>query len=418
MLELDYMIRFGAALTIGFSIGLQREVSHGGEGNIIQAGERTFALLALCGALAAMASDHFGQPLVFFGLSISIGLLVVAGYVYKARNNHFGMTTEAAILVTVILGGLCYWNYIGLAGALAIATTLILSVKLETDRLVESLTRSDIFAALQFAIISAIVLPILPNESPLPVPFDVLNPFRLWLMVVFISGISFLGYLLIKILGSERGIGLTGLLGGVVSSTAVTLALAPRSSKKGKVVRPLALAIMMAWAVMYARVAFQIAIVNWDLLQAAWIPLGVSCSTGIFYVIYLWQAQGGLGRENIKFDNPFNIMTALVFGLMFAIVLLISRVAQLYFGNQGVLISSFISGFSGVNAITLTLAELSSKGGLSLRVATQGIILATATNMLFQGLLVARMGSVKLRKALLPGVALILVAGTAAMLYL
>ncbi len=414
MSDLDLFIRFGAALAIGFSIGLQREFSHGGLGKTIPAGERTFALLALSGALAAMASNQFGQPLIFFGLLVSVGLLVVVGYVFKARNEHFGMTTEAAILVTVILGGLCYWNYVGLAGALGIATTLLLSIKLETDRLVESLTREAIFAALQFAIISAIVLPVLPNKALLPPPFDVLNPFRIWLMVVFISGISFLGYVLIKVMGSKNGIGMTGLLGGLVSSTAVTLTLAPRSAKKGKVARALALAIMVAWTVMFVRIAFQVGVVNWQLLQAAWLPLAASGLAGVGFSIYLWRAHGGPGKEDIPFNNPFSLGTALAFGLVYALILLISRAAQLYLGDQGVLLSSLISGFSDVNAITLTLAELSARGGLSLQVATQGLVLAAITNTLFKGLLVLQLGSPKLRRMLAPGAALILAVGIAA----
>src|SRR3990172_12196095 len=139
MNELDLFIRFATPLAIGFFIGLQREFQHGGEGRTIPAGERPFALIPLSGALAAMASDQFAQPLIFFGLLISVGLLVVVGYVFKAQRGHFGMTTEAAILVTVLLGGLCYWNQIGLAVAAGVATTLLLSLKLETDRLVQAL---------------------------------------------------------------------------------------------------------------------------------------------------------------------------------------------------------------------------------------------------------------------------------------
>ncbi|MCW5876427.1 MAG: MgtC/SapB family protein [Anaerolineales bacterium] len=413
MSEIDLFIRFGAALAIGFSIGLQREFSHreGRDAHSIDtlpAGERTFALLALSGALAAMASDQFRQPLIFFGLVLAIGLLLVVGYVFKARNQHFGMTTEAAILVSVLLGGLCYWNYVGLAVALGVTTVLILSIKLETDRLVTALTREDIFAALQFAVISIIVLPLLPSGPLLPPPFDVLDPFKIWLMVVFISGISFLGYLMIKLLGNETGIGITGVLGGLVSSTAVTLALSRRSKEKG-IVRALAVAIMVAWAIMFARVLFQVAVLNIELLRASWFPLLASGLAGFGFAAYLWFSRPRSPANGlVQFSNPFSLGTALGFGLIYAMVLLVSRAAQLYLGDQGVLLSSFIAGFADVNAITLTLVELTNNGGLSTQVATQGLVLAAVTNTVFKGLLMLQLGSQGLRKTLLPGLALIL----------
>lgn len=412
--ELALFARFGTALAIGFSIGLQREFSHGGEGKTIPAGERTFALLALCGALAAMASDQFGQPLIFFGMLLVVGFLVVAGYVFKARNEHFGMTTEAAILVTVILGGLCYWNFLVLAVAIGVTTTVLLSIKWETDRLVAALTREDIVAALQFAVISAVVLPLLPNQALLPAPFDVLNPFQIWLMVVFISGISFLGYVLIKLMSAERGIGVTGFLGGLVSSTAVTLSLARRSLKQPRVVTALAVAIIIAWAVMFGRIVFQVAVLNAELLRVAWLPLAASGVAGLGFAAFLLIARRSADRGAVKFSNPFDVREALRFGIIYAAILLLSRSAQLYLGEQGVLFSSFISGFSDVNAITLTLSELSRPaGGLSLQVATQGLVIAAMTNTLFKGLIIYRLGSASLRKAITPGLILILAVGIA-----
>lgn len=416
MNELDLFIRFATPLAIGFFIGLQREFQHGGEGRTIPAGERTFALIALSGALAAMASDQFGQPLIFFGLLLSVGLLVVVGYVFKAQNGHFGMTTEAAILVTVLLGGLSYWNQIGLAVAIGVATTVLLSIKWETDKLVEALTREDITAALQFAAITAIILPVLPNESILPAPFDVLNPFQVWLMVVFISGISFLGYVLIKLTGSQNGIGATGVLGGLVSSTAVTLSFARRSMKESKVVLGLAVGISAAWAIMFGRIMFQIAVIHSDLLSLAWLPLAASGLAGFAFAAYLVMSQRSAGRGRVKFSNPFDLGEALRFGLLYAFILVLARSAQLYLGDQGVLLSSFVSGFADVNAITISLAQLSRDGVVSLQVAAQGVVVAAITNTLFKGLIVYRLGSPSLRRALTPGLLTMLVVGVGVVL--
>jgi len=414
--ELTLFIRFGTALAIGFFIGLQREFSHGGEGKTIPAGERTFALLALSGALGAMASEQFAQPLIFFGLLLAVGLLVVAGYVFKAQNGHFGMTTEAAILVTVLLGGLCYWNYVGLAIAIGVVTTVLLSIKWETDRLVEALTRQDVIAALQFAAITAIVLPLLPNRSLLPPPFDILNPFQVWLMVVFISGISFLGYVLIKLTGSQNGIGATGVLGGLVSSTAVTLSFARRSVKESKVVLALAVGISAAWAIMFGRIMFQIAVIHAALLSLAWLPLAASGLAGFVFAAYLIMSQRSAGRGRVEFSNPFDLGEALRFGVLYAFILVVARSAQLYLGDQGVLLSSFVSGLADVNAITISLAQLSRDGVVTLQVAAQGVVIAAITNTLFKGLLVFRLGSPSLRRALTPGLLAMLVVGVGVVL--
>lgn len=414
--ELTLFVRFGTALAIGFFIGLQREFSHGGEGKTIPAGERTFALLALSGALGAMASEQFAQPLIFFGLLLAVGLLVVAGYVFKAQNGHFGMTTEAAILVTVLLGGLCYWNYVGLAIAIGVVTTVLLSIKWETDKLVEALTRQDVIAALQFAAITAIVLPLLPNRSLLPPPFDILNPFQVWLMVVFISGISFLGYVLIKLTGSQNGIGATGVLGGLVSSTAVTLSFARRSVKESKVVLALAVGISAAWAIMFGRIMFQIAVIHAALLSLAWLPLAASGLAGFVFAAYLIMSQRSAGRGRVEFSNPFDLGEALRFGVLYAFILVVARSSQLYLGDQGVLLSSFVSGLADVNAITISLAQLSRDGVVTLQVAAQGVVIAAITNTLFKGLLVFRLGSPSLRRALTPGLLAMLVVGVGVVL--
>jgi uncharacterized membrane protein (DUF4010 family) len=339
------------------------------------------------------------------------------GYVFKAQRDHYGMTTEAAILVTVLLGGLCYWNFVVLAIAIGVVTTVLLSIKWETDKLVQALTRQDINAALQFAAITAIVLPLLPNQSLLPAPFDVLNPFQIWLMVVFISGISFLGYVLIKITGSQHSIGLTGFMGGLVSSTAVTLSFARRSLKESKVVLALAVGISAAWAIMFGRIMFQIAVIHPDLLRLAWLPLTASGLAGFVFAGYLVVSQRSAGRGRVKFSNPFDLGEALRFGFLYATILVMARAAQLYMGDQGVLLSSFVSGFADVNAITISLAQLSKDGGLSLQVASQGVVVAAITNTLFKGLIVYRLGAPALRRALTPGLLAVLVVGLGVFLF-
>jgi uncharacterized membrane protein (DUF4010 family) len=404
----DLFLRFGIALAIGFMIGLQREYAFQAANRELVAGERTLALLGIVGALAAMSADLLNSPLAFVAVILVVGIFPALAYIFEARKGQVGLTTEIATLITILCGALCYWGYLSLAAAIGIATTVLLSIKLETDRLVRALTRQDVFAALQLAIISLIILPIVPNESLLPEPFDVLNPFRIWLMVVFISGINFLGYIAIKIAGPQRGIGLTGLFGGLASSTAVTLGLTERSNREGQLARPFALAIMIAWTVMFGRVLVEVGVVHPELLRFVWLPIVAAGIVGLLYCVYLYRTDQSFEKDDLQFSNPFDLMSAIKFGLLYAVVLLVARTAQLYFGQTGIYLSSLISGLVDVDAITLTLAQLSRSGALSDTVAAQAIVLATVANTIVKGGIVLVGSALPLKRAILPGLVLVL----------
>jgi uncharacterized membrane protein (DUF4010 family) len=411
MENIELFVRFGVAIAIGFLIGLQREYAYGGPDQMIIAGERTFALFSLAGALAAMAADELNSALAFFGIILVLGLFSAVAYFIDSRSGKVGLTTEVAIIVAIAIGALCYWGYLTLAIALGIATTVLLSIKWETDQFARALTREDVLAALQLAVISAIILPILPNENFLPPPFDVLNPFKIWLMVVFISGISFLGYVAIKIIGPEQGIGITGLLGGMVSSTAVTLSFSERSNREPDLSKPFVLAITVAWTVMFARVLIEVGVVHPALLSYVWLPIALAGLVGLLYCAYLFFAQRTAEKGDVKFSNPFDLMTAIKFGLLYALVLLVSRAAQMYLGDTGLYLSSIISGLADVDAITLSMSELSRTGVLGMDQAALAIVLATMSNTLVKGSIALIAGSVMLRKSLIPVVAMILVVG-------
>lgn len=411
MENIDLFLRFGTAIAIGFLIGLQREFAKGGADREIIAGERTFALFSLSGAIAAMLADQLNSALPFFGIVLFLGLFTTMAYFTDARKGKVGLTTEVAIVIAIAIGALCYWEYLALAVAVGIATTVLLSIKLETDRLARALTREDILAALQLAVISAIILPILPNESFLPPPFDVLNPFKIWLMVVFISGISFLGYVAIKIAGPEQGIGITGFLGGMVSSTAVTLSFSERSNREPELSKPFVLAITVAWTVMFARVLIEVGVVNAALLSDVWLPITLAGLVGLLYCVYLFLIQRTAEKGDVQFSNPFDLMSAIKFGLLYALVLLISRTAGMYLGDTGLYLSSIISGLADVDAITLTMAELSKTGVLGMDTAALAIVLATMSNTLVKGSIALLAGSLTLRKSLIPVIVMILVFG-------
>jgi len=412
--QVDLFYRFGAALAIGFLVGLQREYAHGGPGREIFAGERTLALMGLVGCTAAMAADVLASPWAFVGILIMMGALITVAYFVAAWRGQVGLTTEVAALVTILAGALCYWGYLALAAAIAVATTVLLSLKLETDRLVQRITREDVYATLKFAVITAIVLPVLPNQTFGPPPLDVLNPYKIWLMVVFISGISFLGYVLIKVVGARQGIGLTGLLGGLVSSTAVTLSFSQRSQREAELARPFALAITVAWTVMFSRVLVEVAALNIALLGTLWLPMVASAAAGLAYCVYLYLSQRTDEEGEVDFSNPFELGPAVKFGLIYAVILLISKAAQTYLGDTGLYLSSIVAGLADVDAITLSVAELSRAGGLDLSTGARAIVLAAMSNTIVKGGIVLTTGSPVLRRVLWPGLVLMLVTGIGA----
>ncbi|HKJ27959.1 MAG TPA: MgtC/SapB family protein, partial [Anaerolineales bacterium] len=395
----DLFLRFGTALAIGFLIGVQREFAHVVQkGGSITAGERTMSLLSLGGAVSAMLSDHYDTPLILISFLLMVGIFTAVGYFSDSwKQGRLGITSEIAILISVLIGALCYQGDLGLAVALGIAMTVILSLKMETDRFVRALTRKELFAGLQLAVISAIVLPVLPNEGIADPPFDVLNPFTAWLMVVFISGINFLGYVLARLAGPQ-GIGLTGFLGGLVSSTAVTLGFTERSKREPSLSLPYGFAIIVAWTVMFGRVLVEVWVLNPDLFRHI-LPMILSMgAAAMAYAFFVFLRQRSSEKGDLELTNPLDLKSAIRFGIVFVLVLLVSRTAQIYFGNTGILISALISGLADVDAIALSMSELSRSGGLEISVASQAVIIATAAHTLSKGFIVLAVGGPKLRK--------------------
>jgi uncharacterized membrane protein (DUF4010 family) len=410
--EVELFFRFGVALVIGILIGMQREYAFNAPDTELFAGVRTYALFSLFGCTGALVSELLNSPVPFAAMLLVVGGFLTVSYYIDARSGKVGLTSEVAAILTVLAGGLAYLGEVILVVALAVTIALLLSIKVEARRFVQHLTREDIFAVIKFAVVAAIVLPILPNETFGPEPFDIFNPYTIWLLVVLISGISFVGYILNKVLGASKGIGLTGLLGGLASSTAVTLNFTQRSKSAPDLSRPFAFAIIVSWTVMFARVLVQAVLVNQALLYRLWMPVTASILVGLVYCIYLYFIQRQRQEsERMEFTNPFELGPAITFGLLFVVILFITRAAQVYLDDAGIYLSSFIGGIPDVNAITLTMAELSRGGGLDASIAVRAIVLATVSNTLVKGIIVLAGGAPALRKAILPGYILMMATG-------
>jgi uncharacterized membrane protein (DUF4010 family) len=423
-IDLDLFYRLATSLFIGILVGLQREhvsdVSGLDESRTeMFAGVRTFALMALAGCTAALLADLAQSPWIFVAIVAPLGLLIAVGYFVTSWKSDAGMTTEIAAVTTVLAGALCYWGDLALAVALGVTITVLLSLKLEVQRFVARLTRADILAALKFAVISAIILPLLPNQSFGLPPFDIFNPYHIWLFVVLISGISFLGYLLMKFIPSEHGISLTGLLGGLASSTATTLSFAQRSHRNPSFNRPFALAILLAWTVMFGRVLIEVGVVNFALLRIVWLPLLVTALPGILYAVYLfYSASSDEDEEEVALANPFDLRPALTFALIYVGVLLISRAGQYYFGDTGLYISSALAALAGVDAVVLSVSELATQtGGPELVTAARAVVIAALANTVAKAGLIFVTGTRALSRAIAPAFVIMLAVGLGAILF-
>jgi uncharacterized membrane protein (DUF4010 family) len=418
--QTQLLYRFGVALVIGLFMGLQREYAYRrtteGEGELL-AGARTFPIIALLGAVSALGTEELDSALPLAGAVLAVGVLLAVGHFWRARDREVGLTTEMAALVAFFTGMVCFWGDLRLAAALGVGTAVLLSLKGQTHRLAHRLDREDVYATLKFAVITVIVLPLLPQEGYGPAPFDVVTPYNVWLMVVLISGISFLGYVLIQVVGPTRGVGLTGLLGGLASSTAVTLSVAERSRDAKGLDRAFALALISAWSIMFVRVIVEVAVVHPPLLWTVTAPVVAVFAVALSYCGYLYFGHPTESYEGEQtFRNPFRLGPAITFGGLYAVILVVTSAADTYFGDAGIYASSLVAGLADVDAITLSMAQLHGREEISARAATRAILIAGAANTVLKGGIVAVTGSRSLRRAMVPGLLVIVAASGVAIL--
>ncbi len=390
--------RFGIALGVGLMVGIEREREKD-----TFAGIRTFPLISLMGCAAAMLGDHFA-PVSFAVSFATLGALILASHIVTGSAGAPGVTTEIASLLVFVYGALVWWQMTELAAALAVVTVLLLATKKSLEQLSQRIGPQDIAAALQFGVITLIILPILPDQ--VYGPLDVLNPRRIWQMVVLIAGINLVGYALIKTMGSQQGIGLAGLLGGLASSTATTLSFSRHSREEPRLAPELALGIVLASTIMFIRVLVVVFAINSSLGSILLTPIASAGGVGLIGCAYLWfrqkkKATIAKDKEQISANNPFAIWPAIKFGLLFGVVLFISKAAQENFGTAGVYVSSAVAGLTDVDAITVSLSNLAG-GAVTESAAAQGITLAALANTASKAFLAAVTGAPALRRTALP----------------
>lgn len=393
-------VSVGTALAAGLLIGLEREQSQRpGEGAFI-GGVRTYPLFALLGVLTMLLGKVFGIWLPLLGFGAVAGFVAISYADDVRRERDRGLTTEVSILLTFLLGVLVASSgvvepasrrVIAVAG-LAVIITFLLSSKSYFQSVLEKVHADDLYATVKFLIVAILVLPLLPDETM--GPLDVINPYNVGLMVVLIAGISLVGYVASRAYGAGRGLAITALLGGLVSSTAVTLSFAGRARKEPLLVPLSAAAIVLASTIMAARVLVEVAVVHTPLLRPLAAPIAAMAVTGVVAgaLLFYRSRSDSAAAEAVPLTNPFELTTAVRFGLLYAGVLLASKAAQLYAGSAGMYAAAALAGTTDVDAITLSTASLARDGGLDLRVATTTILIGVVANTLVKGGLASVLG--------------------------
>ena len=321
-------------------------------------------------------------------------------------------TTSMALLTIYAIGGVCFSGSLILATAGAVALTMLLSMKVELHNFAHNLSQNDLLASLKLAVISAIILPLLPDHSYGPAAFQIFNPFKIWMMVVFISGIGFVGYVLVKLVGANRGIGLTGLLGGLASSTALTWNFTNRSKENPDLSVTLASGIVVAWTVMYLRVLAIVWVISPPLAHVLLIPMIVPVVPGLAWCLWLWKHEGNTHPQTApKFSNPFELAPAIKFVLILLFVLIVSKGARIEFGDSGLLVSSFFAGLADVDSISISVGQMTVTELDFVHTAAIAVIIAGIANTLTKGCIAIFMGAPGMRRAIAPAMTMMIAAG-------
>ncbi len=387
MIDLATLFSLTTALGIGLLIGLERgwKDREDPEGSRI-AGFRTIGLIGLFGGLLALVDQ--GHGFVLTGGLIAIALLLRQGYKDQLKSsNEVSVTTLMAALLAYALGAVAVLGNPQVAAMGGVVTTFLLWIRVPLHTFLKRLSEAEISAFLRWLLISIVVLPLLPNDNY--GPFEALNPRTIWLMVVLISGLSFVAYAGTKWFGHRSGLLLTAFLGGLVSSTAVTLAIA-RMVRANKLAQGVGLsAICLAWAMMLIRTGIVVTIIAPVLLKdLAPIVVAMLVVIGFAFVMTLNRSHELSHPEDVSLKNPLDLVEAATFAVILTLALLLSKGAATLFGSEALLVVSSLTGAIDIEAVSLSVPKLAGSV-VSTRVAVLAIVLATFTNTVFKGALFA-----------------------------
>lgn len=378
MVDLLLLEKLFTALLIGLIIGLEREIAQEARKEVKFAGLRTFGIVGLTGGIAAYLTAQ--GYIIFVAALLAVATLTAIAYYRSTEiDRHLGFTTETALLLTFLLGGLAFFEQAA-AIILAIVVTILLAFKEPLHQFSYKIPKEEFYDSLKFALIAIVILPILPDQSY--GPLGAFNPYQIWLIVVILTGISFIGYFLVKWFGAGLGLSLTGIVGGLASSTAVTTSMAMRTRETKDIEYPAMVAVTLSNLVMLARVLFLVSIFFAGLLPFIYLPIGTMCVMSVLVASYFYlRGHRGVKGETIRLKTPFNIVPAIVFATFIAIVLFISKAALLYLGSYGLYLTSAFAGLADVDAITISTSQLAANGLAVTATAVTAIMIAVFVNL-------------------------------------
>lgn len=409
---MDSLITLGISLGLGLLIGLQRERTEARFGGI-----RTFPLVSLFGTFCGMLSDGRGAWPIAAGFLAIFGTVAVANWLHSAAadDGEHGQTTDVAALLTFAIGA---YLPLGERPVAVVATGLmviLLHLKEPMHVFVRKMGSKDMAGIMQFVVISLIILPLLPNRAY--GPLHVLNPFDIWRMVVLIVGLSLTGYIIYKWVGGTASTVLGGILGGLISSTATTVSYA-RRAKSAPAAHSLALTvILIASAVSYLRVLIEVSIIAPTNLGALVPPLAAAlvwagCIAAAAF-IFLRKDHETMPAP----ANPAELKSALVFGIIYAIITLAAALIKKYFGTTGLYGVGVVSGLTDMDAITLSLARMVENRQLDADTGWRIILAASLSNSVFKGIAAGFLGGWPFGLRLAPFFAAALLGGLALILF-
>jgi uncharacterized membrane protein (DUF4010 family) len=378
--HIEALERLGVALALGLLIGLERGWSRREqpEGSRI-AGLRTFAIISLLGAVTTLLSP---QSLIPFAAAIAVvGLLMALGYwLESARQQDISLTTNIAALLVLGLGALAGKGDFISATSTAVVVALLLGFKPELHELLRRIEREELLATLRLLLISVVLLPILPDKGF--GPWQAINPYRLWWLVVLVAAVSYVGYFGIKLFGHKRGVAVGGLLGGLASSTAVAVNFSHLGRGHPQNHKLLAAGVVIASAMMFPRMLVVVAVVDLHLALSLTRPL--LCASLVAFAFagcYVWQTGGqAFDAGQLEPRNPLSLRFALEFGILLAVIMLAARGVEVWIGNRGLYAIGAVSGLADVDAISLSLASMSNAGTTPAATAALAILAAAAVN--------------------------------------
>ncbi|MEW4342829.1 DUF4010 domain-containing protein [Vibrio diabolicus] len=389
------------ALLLGAIVGTQRGwvMRNSVEGSRV-AGIRTFSLVGLLGGLVGILANIYTPLLIGFALIALVILTCIAFVIQQKKSGDVSITGVVSIMVVFVLGNLAVSGEAVLAAAAAVITAVVLDNKRELHQALQKLQEYELDAALRLLLISIVMLPLLPNQSY--GPWNALNPYEIWWMVVLIASISFVGYFAIKIGGAKRGILFTSVFAGLSSSTALTLQFSHLSREQASISPLLASGILLSCGTMFPRLLIVLSVINPQLVKLLW-PIVMAMMVALYIPAWwIWRrSEVEQIEQSNKQTNPLALQSALFFGLVLAVIMLLAHALSDWFGNAGVLILSALSGITDVDAISLTLGRQSTQT-LSVTTAALGILIAASVNTIVKMGMVIAIGDKKLWQRIAP----------------